>query len=121
MEWRLETLHRRTEEGVRELGERILEMYHRGEVDPSVVREYAAKVEELERGAAELEEAMRGDTGSLPDPPREARPTQETSEGPGRPLRPAPLLRPVLGAEDSPPAEQATDAPPEPVSNGESD
>ena len=30
MKWRLETLHRRTEEGVRELGARVLEMYHQG-------------------------------------------------------------------------------------------
>jgi hypothetical protein len=39
MEWRLESLHRRTEEGVRELGARVLDMYHQGKVDPDAVRE----------------------------------------------------------------------------------
>src|SRR5690348_8433801 len=59
MRWRLETLHRRTEEGVRELGARILEMYHRGSVDPETVSRQAAKLDELERDAAELEAALR--------------------------------------------------------------
>ena len=84
MKWRLETLHRRTEEGVRELGARVLEMYHQGNVDPDEVREGAAKLDELERSAAELETAMRGETGhgpthlqprrsAGPAPPRSAR------------------------------------------------
>src|SRR3954452_21442024 len=74
MKWRLETLHRRTEEGVRELGARVLEMNHQGKVDPDVVREGAAKLDELERSAAELETAMRGETGPRPDPPVEPKP-----------------------------------------------
>src|SRR3954467_13184716 len=90
MKWRLETLHRRTEEGVRELGARVLEMYHQGKVDPEAVRESAAKLDELEKSAAELETAMRGETGPRPDPPR--RP----------PARRPPVVRPVMGAEDRP-------------------
>jgi hypothetical protein len=126
MEWRLETLHRRTEEGVRKLGARILEMYHQGEVDPAVVRRYAVKLDELEHSATELEEAMQGQTGPRQDPaPSEPAPRRPVAEPrrerrpAGRPLRPLPALRPVMGAEDSPPAEQQAAA--EPPSNGESD
>src|SRR3954447_12146888 len=96
MKWRLETLHRRTEEGVRELGARVLEMYHEGSVDPDAVREGAAKLDELERSVAELESAMHGETGPRPDPP-------QRRAAPGR----GPVMRPVMGAEDPSPSQQA--------------
>src|SRR5882757_5564840 len=99
MKWRLETLHRRTEEGVRELGARVLEMYHQGSVDPEAVRERAANLDELERSALELEAAMRGETGPRPDPPRQAEQPKlpaRTSRAPKR----TPVIRPVMGAED---------------------
>src|SRR3954447_5290382 len=99
MKWRLETLHRRTEEGVRELGARVLEMYHQGTVDPDAVREGAAKLDELEQTAAELEAAMRGETGPRPDPPR--RPAQRPERS-RPPERRRPVMRPVMGAEDRP-------------------
>ena len=108
MEWRLETLHRRSEEGVRELGARVLDMYHHGSVDLEVVREHAAKLDELAKSAMELETAMRGETGPSPDRPR-----------------PAPVVRPVMGAADPPMANKvespAEGAAAEPPANGERD
>jgi DNA uptake protein ComE-like DNA-binding protein len=86
MHWRLETLHKRTEEGVRKLGAEILEMYHQGSLDPEAVREGVARLDQLERSAAELEQAIR-------DEPREA-------AAPRPPRRPAPARLPALGAQE---------------------
>src|SRR4029077_14613694 len=113
MRWRLETLHRRTEEGVRELGARVLEMYHQGNVDPEAVREGAAKLDELERNAAELETAMRGEAGPQPDPPEQPRPRRRPAP------KQRPVIRPVMGAEHRPAAPQAPGASEEPPANGE--
>src|SRR3954453_22258257 len=99
MKWRLEALHRRTEEGVRELGARVLEMYHQGKVDPEAVREGAAELDALERSTAELEFALRGETGPRPDPPQPPAPKR----APSRPRR-QPVIRPVMGAEEPAPA-----------------
>jgi hypothetical protein len=88
MKWRLETLHRRTEEGVRELGARVLEMHHQGKVDPEAVREGAAKLDELEKSAAELEAAMRDETGPRPirpSSPSSASRSRATARPPGDP------------------------------------
>ena len=107
MESQLEAIHRRTEDGVRELGARILEMYHQGSVDVDAVREGAATLERLERSAAELEAEL----GARPEPrPRKAR------------ARPASAsIRPVLGAEDRPVAEREAESSAEPGTNGERD
>src|SRR5262245_29976345 len=125
--WRLETLHKRTEEGVRELGAQILDMYHQGAVDTDAVREGAARLDELERSASELEEAMRGETGPRAEPPRQGKreprqhrevPPEEEKQMPDRrekatrPPAPAgaPAIRPVLGAEEGPATPAASSA-----------
>jgi competence ComEA-like helix-hairpin-helix protein len=115
--WRLEKLHRRTEEGMRELGARIMEMYHQGSVDPEAVREEAAKLDELERAAEELKDEMTRETGPRPD--RAARKAQAAPPRP--PPRPTPVVRPVLGAEDAPVADEPPSAPAEQATNGERD
>jgi competence ComEA-like helix-hairpin-helix protein len=115
--WRLEKLHRRTGEGLRELGARIMEMYHQGSVDPEAVREEAAKLDELERAAEELKDAMTRETGLRPD--RAARRAQAAPTR--RPPRPTPVVRPVLGAEDAPVADEPPSAPAEQATNGERD
>ncbi len=114
MQWRLERLHRRTEEGVRELGARILEMYQQGALDTDVVRKGAARLDELERRAAELEAAIRGETRWRPDPPRRERPGR-------RAVPPTPAIRPVLGAEGRPASGQSGSTATEPPTGGERD
>src|SRR5215213_8061047 len=90
-------------------------MYHQGKVDPDAVREGAAKLDALERTAAELEAAVRGDTGPQPDAPREPAGAPRR-----RPARRQPVMRPMIGAEDRPTSPPAG-ASAEPRANGERD